>query len=78
MRKDLLSSGAVFALSFAFYVITLCPTIYWEDSAAFCAVHSLLGIPHSPGFPIYVILGRVATLLPVFGSALYSNLMCSF
>ncbi len=62
-------------MSFGVYVATLCPTIYWEDSAAFCAVHSLLGIPHSPGFPIYVILGRLFTLLPVAGSAFSSNLM---
>lgn len=67
--------GTVFVISFAIYAATLCPTIYWEDSAAFCAVHSLLGIPHSPGFPIYVMLGRLFSLLPVASSALASNLM---
>jgi hypothetical protein len=78
MRRDILAGGALFVLSFTAYVVTLCPTIYWEDSAAFCAVHSLLGIPHSPGFPVYVILGRLFTLLPFAGSAFYSNLMSAF
>jgi hypothetical protein len=78
MRRDILTGGAVFVLSFTVYVVTLCPTIYWEDSAAFCAVHSLLGIPHSPGFPVYVLLGRLFTLLPFAGSAFYSNLMSAF
>ncbi len=65
-------------LSFAIYAVTLCPTIYWEDSAAFCAVHSLLGIPHSPGFPVYVLLGRIFTMMPFAGSAFCSNLMSAF
>jgi tetratricopeptide (TPR) repeat protein len=75
MRRDYLIGGAIFVLSFAVYAATLCPTIYWEDSAAFCAVHSLLGIPHSPGFPLYVLLGRVFTMLSFAPSAFCSNLM---
>lgn len=65
-------------MSFAIYTFTLCPTIYWEDSAAFSAVHSVLGIPHSPGFPIYVILGKIFTLLPIENPAFMSNLMSAF
>ncbi len=68
----------VFVASFVIYLLTLCPTIYWEDSAAFCAVQSLLGIPHSPGFPVYVILGRLFTMLPIGDSALCSNFMSAF
>jgi tetratricopeptide (TPR) repeat protein len=78
MRRDFLIGGGVFVLSLAVYTMTLCPSIYWEDSAAFCAVHSLLGIPHSPGFPLYVLLGRVFSLLPFTSSAFCSNLMSAF
>jgi hypothetical protein len=70
--------GAIFLITFGIYFSTLCPTIFWEDSAAFSAVHSLLGIPHSPGFPIYVILGKIFTLLPMENSAFRSNLMSAF
>ncbi|MGB8657402.1 MAG: DUF2723 domain-containing protein [Candidatus Zixiibacteriota bacterium] len=79
MHKQLIiTGGAVFLLAFGVYLFTMCPTIYWEDSAAFCAVHSFLGIPHSPGFPIYVIWGRLFTMLPVSCSAFSSNLMSAF
>ena len=78
MRKDLIGSGILFVVSFAVYAVTLCPTFYWEDCAAFCAVHSVLGIPHSPGFPLYVILGRTATVIPLADTALNSNLMSAF
>jgi tetratricopeptide (TPR) repeat protein len=35
----------------------------------------VLGIPHSPGFPLYVIWGAFFTLIPVSNSALLSNSM---
>lgn len=78
MKRNLIGSGIVFAVTFVVYVVTLCPTFYWEDPAAFCAVHSLLGISHSPGFPLYVLLGRLATMIPFSDSALGSNLMSAF
>ncbi|UCB51870.1 MAG: DUF2723 domain-containing protein [Candidatus Zixiibacteriota bacterium] len=78
MKRNLIGSGIVFTVTFVVYMVTLCPTFYWEDPAAFCAVHSLLGISHSPGFPIYVILGRLATMAPISDSAFASNLMSAF
>jgi tetratricopeptide (TPR) repeat protein len=78
MKRDLIGCGIVFAITSVVYVVTLCPTFYWEDPAAFCAVHSVLGISHSPGFPLYVLLGRLATLIPLASAALNSNLMSAF
>jgi hypothetical protein len=77
-RRNAFIAGAVFIVTFSVYVFTMCPTIYWEDSAAFCAVHSLLGIPHSPGFPLYVLWGRLFTMAPFSDSAYCSNLMSAF
>lgn len=68
----------IFVSTLGIYLFTLCPTIYWEDSAAFSSVHVLLGIPHSPGFPLYVLLGRLFLLLPIGNSASLSNLMSAF
>ena len=70
--------GAIFVGSFAVYSLTMCPTVYWEDSAAFSAVNTILGIPHSPGFPIYVLWGRVFSLIPLENPAVRSNLMSAF
>ena len=74
-RRNAVIGGAIFVATFAVYILTICPTVYWEDSAAFSAVNTILGIPHSPGFPIYVLLGRVFSLIPLENPAFRSNLM---
>jgi len=54
----LLSAGA--------YLATLCPTVFWYDSAEYSALAPVLGLPHPPGSPLYVWVGHAATrLLPV-------------
>ncbi len=77
-RRNAVIGGVIFLATFGIYVLTVCPTVYWEDSAAFSAVNAILGIPHSPGFPIYVLLGRVFSLIPLENPAFRSNLMSAF
>lgn len=68
------------------YAVTLCPTVYWYDSAEFAACARSLKVPHPPGYPLYTLIAHVFTYLPgepavgvnimslVFGLA--SALMC--
>ena len=78
IRRNTIIGGAIFIVTFGVYLLTMCPTIYWEDCAAFSAVNSILGIPHSPGFPIYVLWGKVFSLIPIENHAFSSNLMSAF
>ena len=77
-RRNTIIGGAIFIVTFGVYLLTMCPTVYWEDCAAFSAVNSILGVPHSPGFPIYVLWGKVFSLIPIESHAFRSNLMSAF
>jgi hypothetical protein len=59
----------------AVYTITLCPTVFWWDSGELIANIAVLGIPHRPSFPIYVLLGKLFSFLPFWSFALKVNFL---
>jgi uncharacterized membrane protein YhaH (DUF805 family) len=71
-REALLVSCAVLAV----YVASLAPTVTFWDAGEFIAAMKVLGIPHPPGTPLFVMLGHVwATLIPFGEYAWRTNLM---
>lgn len=50
---------------FGLYLLTLCRTVFWYDSAEYVTAAVTLGIPHPPGYPLYTILGHLFTRLPI-------------
>lgn len=60
----------VFIVSLLLYVATMCRTVFWWDTGELAANAYVMGIPHRPGFPLYVLLGRVFSLSP-FGDIFY-------
>jgi len=63
-------AAAIFVAALAVYVTTLSRTVFWWDSGELAANARVLGIAHRPGFPLYVILGRVFGMFP-FGEYFY-------
>jgi hypothetical protein len=59
------------------YVVTLAPTTAMWDASEYITAAYTLGIPHPPGNPLFVLLGRVATLLPLGSVAVRVNLLAA-
>jgi hypothetical protein len=45
------------------YVVTLAPTTAFWDTSEYIATAHIVGVPHPPGNPLFVVLGRVWSLL---------------
>ncbi|HXI04680.1 MAG TPA: DUF2723 domain-containing protein [Candidatus Saccharimonadales bacterium] len=66
-RDRLLAAGLAAAL-FTFYGLGASRTIYVGDSGELTTAVYLLGIPHPSGYPLFVLLGKLWTLLVPAGS----------
>lgn len=74
-KTSFLASVIPFLLSTGVFLFTLAPSIYPGDSPEFTAASHVLGIPHPPGYPSYVLLGKIWTLLPFGNIAFRINLL---
>jgi transmembrane protein TMEM260 (protein O-mannosyltransferase) len=64
-RPSYLAASAASALVFALYLVTLAPSAALWDAGEYVAAACGLGIPHPPGNPLFVLIGRVTCLLPI-------------
>lgn len=71
-------AAAVGVVSLGLYLATLAPGLTWAhdsaDGGELAVAAWTLGIPHPPGYPTYVLLAHVFTLLPLGEVATRTNL----
>ena len=81
-RAEFLCASMVFLAALLLYSWTLAPTVTLVDSGELIVVAHGLGVAHPPGFPLWVLLAHLASLVPVgnvamrvnFSSALFAAL----
>ena len=83
-RSALVCAGSVFVAALLLYTRTLAPTVTLVDSGELIVAARCAGVPHPPGFPLWVMLAHVASLMPFgsvaarvnFASAVFAALAC--
>jgi hypothetical protein len=68
----------IFLGSLALYWSTLAPSLIPGDAGEYQLVATLLGVAHPPGYPLYTLLGRLFTLIPLGDPAYRVNLLSAF
>ncbi len=78
-RLSSLLALTIFVAALAVYLATLAPTLTWAhdgaDGGDLITATWVLGVPHPPGYPTYVLLGRLFLLWPLGDPAYRLNLM---
>lgn len=74
-RRVVLLAIAIAGVALLVYLLTLAPGVGFTDSGELIVAAYTLGIPHSPGFPLYVLLGWIFGRLPFGAVAWRLNLM---
>jgi transmembrane protein TMEM260 (protein O-mannosyltransferase) len=79
MIRPWLGALGIFALAFVIYALSLSPGVFSWDSAELTLGIYSQGIVHATGYPLYLILGRLFTLLPLSADfAIRANLFSAF
>ena len=69
---------AVFLISLAVYLRTIAPTVSFWDCGEFISCATVMGIPHPPGSPLFILLAKIFTYIPFLDQGLKVNLISAF
>ncbi|HEX5179406.1 MAG TPA: DUF2723 domain-containing protein [Gemmatimonadaceae bacterium] len=64
-KPSYLAATIAAALTFVLYLVTLAPSTAMWDTSEYIASAKVLGLPHPPGNPVFVLLGHFFGLLPI-------------
>jgi hypothetical protein len=67
-RPSYLAATVASVLIFILYLLTLAPSTAMWDTSEYITAAQVLGLPHPPGNPLFVLIGRVFAILPIASS----------
>ncbi|MBN2173834.1 MAG: DUF2723 domain-containing protein [Bacteroidales bacterium] len=73
-----ISAGLSFLCSLLVYMLTLAPSVTLEDSGELITAAYRLGVAHEPGYPLFTMLGKAFSWLPIGSIAYRLNFMSAF
>lgn len=75
-RWDVIACAFIFGVTLLIYILTLAPTVLPGDSGELIAASRTLSVAHAPGYPLYLMLGKLFSGAFAIGSIAYRyNLM---
>lgn len=73
-RRDLVAAGILFLFALIVYVRTLAPDVLFGDSGEFQVLAGTGGLAHTTGYPIYLLIAKLFSWLPIASIAYRVNL----
>lgn len=75
-KTEWLICCGIFITTLIVYISTLAPTVYFGDGGELTAAAYNLGVAHPPGYPLYLLLGKLFMMLvPLSSIAMRMNLL---
>lgn len=75
-KYNMMIAWAVFAVTLLVYILTQARTLSFWDSGEYATCMSILGVPHPPGNPFYIVFGRAVVAL--FGGLISHAVIAAF
>ncbi|MDZ4181707.1 MAG: DUF2723 domain-containing protein, partial [Candidatus Cloacimonadaceae bacterium] len=75
-KTNWIAAGIIFALTLIVYMLTQARTLSFWDSGEYATCISILGVPHPPGNPFYILFGRAVVAL--FGGLFSHAIIAAF
>lgn len=75
-KTNAIVAWIIFALTLVVYITTQARTMSFWDSGEYATCISILGVPHPPGNPFYIVFGRA--IVALFGSFVSHAIIAAF